>query len=195
MTLIVKGDLSKCDSTVGSAMADSEFVTLKKVSTAIEKFITTSESKLKGDSWDKVRAKLNIYITVIGLRQLIVEQFGPSSSSATSYLSNYMEEYSELDDSKLAEQENKLAALKSKINGLESALEGAKAAEEEELVKNIKNLINGNRIAIKELEPYIEKLRGLAAADAAASSKLSDASGEVSNFGKGLGVIGPGTGI
>ncbi len=193
MAYVTKSDLSACNSNINAAMANSDFVTLSKVADEIDKFISDSQTKLQGSGWDKVRDKLNIYLITMGLRSLVVSNLGTNSSSAISYLTNYLGEYDALDDSKTGEQEKLLANANSSLNSWEGKYNSAIADGDEVSMKNALNEMNKIRGRIRELEKLVDKLKSLSAADNAAVSHLEGSSSDVTKFGKGLSVIGPGS--
>ena len=100
---------------------DSEISDAKNTKSQISTFQSTirSSKNLQGEMWNKVSQKLDKYADLMDLRVDSMEKLETAYEKALKLISDYMEGYDELDDSKLPE-------LRDALQQLQQAIEEAK---------------------------------------------------------------------
>lgn len=147
-----------------AALLDNEVSDTDKVINAINNFVTTSTSTLRGEAYDAARKKIESYISILEQRKSLAKELSQAISSALSSMSAFMGEYSELDDSQIVE-------IKTEINNINSTMEqitysyNQAIASGTEVNYNINSVLSPYITAGQELSKLLEKLLILGAID------------------------------
>ena len=119
MTKVLSGDLSAANS---NNMATFEYAigVCEDLSNQLSSFNSDSTTVLIGGGYDAVRTKLELYINALNTTKSICTNLISSIKNANNSMINYMEGYSELDDSKIPEITAKLNEIRAYIDYLQS---------------------------------------------------------------------------
>ena len=157
------------------SLLDSDVQETQKLIEAINSFVNESTTTLTGDAYNTARSEMASYISILNERMKAANALKESLSSSTSSLSSYMGEYDYLDDADIS-------IIESEIDSIVASYESMKAGWWSRhknnfitrFIYNIKASSLDRQCAsqIAPLKKELEKLKGLAGADASAYSKL-----------------------
>ena len=177
----------------------------RKTIDSIKSFKDTiaANTSLQGDIWKEVNAKLDGYTDLLNKRISSNEKLQAAYEEALKSLEEYMEDYDELDDSKIQELKDQVTKLKNEITELQSKIDAMKTvcstdkegnesctqvhvygeAERAQFSEQIKQ----NEALIEELNAEIKKLEGLWEAINKAADIINGAVDEVkADYAKGV---------
>ena len=180
MTVLYKADLNSANNIDALKDLENECNQTKALITAIEDFISSSKTKLKGSSWDLVRTKLSAYLGVLRLRYNIASSLAGDITKANNSLLSYMGMYGELDTQYLGELDRLRAQYKNNLYNARAKYQSmmnqtADNPTVKEDTSSILGEINKYSSLIKELDDKIDKIEGLEMADISAYSTLVSA--------------------
>ncbi len=172
MTLVTTDALNSAQSEIKSFEANEDYLTLNKVSSSIENFVSTSTDKLSGEAWDSVRAKMSIYTEVIATRSTYATNMPNAMEASRRQLAAYMEDYPKLDTNDKTSVEEQLHSAQRNIANADSAFAALKSKGNVDSAaeSNYKKLRAGYEDTERKYKKLLEKLNGLSAADKAAAS-------------------------
>ena len=177
MTKVLKVDVT--NKTLYSALKESSNK-CKEVMAKIDEFVADSTDVLVGEGYNNIRGRLLQYYNALRNQSDLCNTLAEGIISCDSSMSEFMEDYSELDDELLPELESNLAQIKSHLAWLESYTTQEFFDEKAGEMKTIQKR-NGTDSEIAsfqgimlELEKKINKLRALAPTDASIYGRISD---------------------
>ena len=173
---VYKSDLN---SSQIASLLDKDIQDTDKLITEINNFISGTKNSLTGPAYEAARNEIASFITILEQRKTTANEMKNAISSAMSSLSGYMGPYDYLDDSNLE-------ILNKEINNIRASYENIKSEYTKKYDKNIftrvylnheiKTLNNQCAAQIAPLQDEIEKIKGLAGADASAYGNLTSVS-------------------
>lgn len=169
MSRVVKSELR--------SMANSNIVSLlrqdsndaRALRSSIEKFINGSTRKLTGPNYDLARELMSQYVPLLRQRENISEQLASAIKGGCNSLAGYMGRFAILDEAEREEYESNLREAQDTLNYLNSI---DWTDEDFHFFDYWGTYFNCKRI-IKLCTEYLEKLDGLAGADASAYEPIS----------------------
>ena len=173
MAKVLASDLGAANSDNMSNI-ESVIAMASKLSSQISTFNQDSKSKLVGGGYDAVRTKLSLYQNVSDVMKTIGTNLISNIKNANNSMLNYMEGYSELDDSKIGEITARLNQISGYINYLRSA--SSKDGVD------YSSLISYWEGIYAELSHYKQLLEGLAGTDAGLYGSLGAVIEDVANM-------------
>ena len=160
---------------------------IKKITSLIQSFNSNSTNELIGGGYDAVRAKMAFYIDSLEKLSMICTNLISAIPNANNTLINFMEGYSELDDSKIPEVESELKRAKAYLAWLKSSHVETDDEGNERYVRNGTDAeIADCEALIAKLEDLLEKLRMLAPTDASAYSNIEAVEADISAYANAL---------
>ena len=173
MALVIKGDLANVNNSLNvmSGIISSN----NQVISQLNAFCANSVNQLKGGGYDAVRAKLRVYIDAFTKQNTILQVLKSNMTSANNSLSNYMEEYSSLDDSRIGE-------VRQALNMAEEALSFLKSQIGKNNFPGLSGLIALCESEIERLKKLLRLLEGLAGADAKSYGMISGVESDTNNY-------------
>ncbi len=103
MTLLKKSDLTDANNTSSTMLSNliNDQEDAQEMINAIQEFISSSSSQLKGEAYDAVRAHMETYIPILQMRMKVAASLVESIQSANSTMIDYMEDETVLDTAEL----------------------------------------------------------------------------------------------
>ena len=161
------------------ALLDSDIRDTDNLINELNSFISGSVNTLTGNAYDVAREEIESFVSILNQRKSTANELKSAIFNAMSSLSGYMGSYDYLDDSELE-------TLNNEINNIRASYENIKEGYREEadnsLIKKVflnKELTNIDKECSGLIAPLldeIEKIKGLAGADASAYGCLSGVS-------------------
>lgn len=148
--------------------------TCSEMTNKISSFISSSQTVLTGGGYDAVRVKLNLYLNVVNTLKPICDNLVSNLKSCNNGMINYMEGYSELDDAKLPEINNRLAEIKGYLSYLYACASSSKNADYSASIAYWTSIYN-------ELSHYRDLLSGLSLKDSSLYGSLSSTITDIAN--------------
>ena len=185
MAVLYKSDLEASNSQVASFSLESEVRSINSMINAINTFISESETKLIGKSWDLVRTKLTDYVNALELGSKIAMTLGDNIRKADNSLMSYMENYSIISTDYLDDLLENRARCERHITQLESMLsliyskEGSLPDGNE---TGLRTSIRYYKNKLLEINDFIEKIEGLNIADKEAMGQIADSVSDTANY-------------
>ena len=185
MAVLYKSDLEASNSQVASFSLESEVRSINSMINAINTFISESETKLIGKSWDLVRTKLTDYVNALELGSKIAMTLGDNIRKADNSLMSYMENYSIISTDYLDDLLENRARCERHITQLESMLsliyskEGSLPDGNE---TGLRTSIRYYKNKLLEINDFIEKIEGLNIADKEAMGQIADSVSDIANY-------------
>ena len=176
MAKVLSADIAAVGSD-NSANIENCITTTRLVKYEIESFNSSTLDTLKGGGYDAVRKKLELYKKVYDVAYTLCVNILSHSSNVNNSMLNYMEGYSELDDSKIKEIDSKLKEIKGYINYLYD-----KSSSASEDGTNYSALMSEWNGIYNTLSHYRELLAGLSGKDSALYGTLEAIINDVANF-------------
>ena len=162
-----------------SSLLDADIQDTDKLIAELNSFITGTKNSLTGQAYDVAREEIESFIPILEQRKISANEIKNAILSATSSLSGYMGPYDYLDDSNLE-------TLEAEISNIRASYENIKAEYNEKYNKNfltkaylnheLSSLSNQCSSQIAQLQDEIDKIKGLAGADASAYGCLGNIS-------------------
>lgn len=162
-----------------SSLLDADIQDTDKLIAELNSFITGTKQTLTGPAYDFAREEIEAFIPILEQRKTSANEIKNAISNATSSLSGYMGAYDYLDDSNLEILENE-------IRNIKASYENIKSEYSEKYNKNfltkaflnheLSSISNQCASQIAPLQEEIEKIKGLAGADASAYGCLGNIS-------------------
>lgn len=185
MPVLYKDDLVSSNNSATLKNLEQEHDQAKKLMESLRTFSLESLKTLKGNSWDAIRKKLQMYIDVCKTRIALIDIMKASIEKANNSLINYMDIYSELNTANLAELKAEFNQYTRSINNLKSqAKNSTKTPGTEKLNNSLKFLNNMQSLMASQnlINAKIKKLEGLEEADGIAYNYLLEDSTQISNY-------------
>ena len=176
MAKVLSADIAAVGSD-NSANIENCITTTRLVKYEIESFNSSTLDTLKGGGYDAVRKKLELYKKVYDVAYTLCVNILSHSSNVNNSMLNYMEGYSELDDSKIKEIDSKLKEIKGYINYLYD-----KSSSASDDGTNYSALMSEWNGIYNTLSHYRELLAGLSGKDSALYGTLEAIINDVANF-------------
>ena len=173
MAKVISSDLGAANSDNMSNI-ESVISMAGQVSSHISTFNQESVSKLTGGGFDAVRIKLGLYQNISDVMKTIGTNLMSSIKNANNSMLNYMEGYSELDDSRIGEITNRL----NQISGYISYLKSASSKDG----TDYSSLISYWEGVYTEVSHYKQLLEGLAGTDGGLYASLGNVIEDVANM-------------
>lgn len=161
------------------SLLDSDIQDTDKLITELSSFVTNTKTTLTGPAYDTARKEVETYIKILNQRKITANEIKTAISNSTSSLSSYMGQYDYLDDSDLS-------ILNSEIQSIKSSYNSIKNSYRQKYQKNIftriylnwalSNLDKQCANQIAPIQDEINKIKGLASADATAYGYLAKTS-------------------
>lgn len=98
----------------------------KNISNTLKSFNSNSQNNLKGESWDKVRAKYTVYDEALTQHSSIASEISQTIQSIITELQNAMNGYDSIDISKLDELKQQKTSCESKIASIKNMMSQTK---------------------------------------------------------------------
>ena len=183
MAKVIYSDLGSANNGKMTKAIDTAMEELTNLKSKLERFIDLSPSKLKGPGYDAVRTELTRYVDALSKGKLILSHLESAIKAANNSMMNYMEDYSELDDSKAPQVKSELESAKSMLAWLQSYTTYTNSDGSTTTVRNGTDAqISQYQALIAELDKLYNKLVGLAGEDAKDIAKCKDVETDISNY-------------
>lgn len=183
MAKVISEELSSGTITNLITLLENEASDTEVLKNAINRFVTGTTTTLTGPAYDAARAKAQSYISLLITRARLARELSSAISVAVSEMSSFMNGYSELDDSKLADITSELNSIKATIEQIKYNYYNTQSEDgASKLNTGYSSLIAPYEAQYNELNKLREKLLYLAATDANAYGKLSQLCNEVSSY-------------
>lgn len=183
MAKVVKSDLSGGSISAMISLLESEASNTENLISAINSFIGDSTTTLIGKGYDAARQKLGLYLQDVQTRKKISAELASAISQGASSLSDYMEEYSVLDDSEIQDIKNEISSLESSIASAKATINQLSNSEGKSVdASSYTQQISTWESTKVELEKKLDKLINLSGADSAAFSEVQSIAGEVAKY-------------
>ncbi len=178
------------------------------IKSTIDGFVSGSQGRLQGDSWNAVQAKLSEFSSAMDQRMTLANNLSEAINKALQLLLDYMEDYPYLDYSELPKIEESYRQCEADIASINAALSAKTTVSNIVGYDEDKKPIYGNppsyevfvisdqgtrdnlakriteiETSMKEIQKLIDKLNGLEAKYNEAKAILDEAFSEVQNFG------------
>ena len=169
----------------------------KEIKSIIDSFTSESTTKLQGEEWDIIRNKCNEFSELCDKKINYAQSLIDGITDACKKLLDYLEDYDELDTSKISEYENELISVIKSIESLNEQIIALKEAEgtfpifdgkgnvigsytvdNSGLIASCRELIKVCEQIQAELERVLNKLYGLAGIDKSASDIITNTENE-----------------
>ncbi len=190
--------LDEVEAVLGSGTCSSletDSTESKSIDDSLTSYINTSQSTLKGEQWDKSRAKMQTFSEALKARMELASKLGNAIKQALQLLKDYLGEDAMLDTEQLPEYQQKRQECQACIEKLTAMLtetrtvthtdaEG-KTYTTQELVYDtatVQSQINLANETLKELDRIIQKIEGLEAVYNQALSILEEAFSGIAPF-------------
>ena len=185
MAMVLKGDLSGGGISSAIALLEKEGTDSDNLVNSIDEFFTSTADSLTGAAYSEAKAKMQSLVPIIKARKQAGTALAAAIRSACSTMSSYMGEYSKLDDDMIDDLEAQIEDINATISSIEASLN--KVDEEGRHYR----ASDGGQIAslqdqIAKINKELEKLKGLAAADAGAYGQIEGAGSDVLSFSSGV---------
>lgn len=167
----------------------------KTVNETLDSYINGSKSTLKGEQWDKSRAKMQTFSDALKMRMELAQKLGEAIQEALKILKEYLGEDAMLDTSQLSEYQSQRQICQESINKLNSMLQETEPVQHTdangqtyvtyEHVYNTADVQAKIKVAqetLTELDRIIEKINGLEAVYNKALGILQEAFAGISPF-------------
>lgn len=191
MTVIYNNELSSANSSNMITELEKEIDTSTKLITIMSDFLTSSTTKLVGNGYDAVRAKLSLYNDALSKQVKISQNLSNNIKAANNIMINYMDGYDMLDDANIDDIKNSIADTKSFLDWLKSYSTVTRTNSKGETVTE--SVRNGTNAEIEswtgilhEFEHLLELLENLKPTDESAFSLLDSVKTDIVSFGKAL---------
>ena len=155
---------------------DSCIVSASRISEALGSFISETPSTLKGSGYDAVRIKLSLYKKIFDTAYNLLIISSTNFQNVNNSMLNYMEGYSELDDSLISEIDAKLREIKGYINYLNDAKNASVDGT------NYSSLISEYNSLYNSLSHYRNLLAGLSNKDSSLYGSLENVINDIANL-------------
>lgn len=183
MAKVIYSDLGTANNGNMTKAIDTAMEELTNLKTKLERFIELSPSKLKGIGYDAVRKELTRYVDALTKGKLILSHLESAIKAGNNSMMNYMEDYSELDDSKTSQVKSELDSAKSMLTWLQSYTVITNSDGSTSKVRNGSDAqISQYQALIAELEKLYNKLVGLAGEDTKDIEKCKDVETDISKY-------------
>lgn len=175
MAQIYKDELNDASIENALSLLENDARDVDSLLSAISSFVDGTKDKLQGPSYDAMRTKLQSYTSFLLKRKQITASLVDAINSGVIAMSNYMDEYSKLDEAEIPNVEQQISSLKQVI----ASYSGATSAEDKaQLSLKIEELA--------KLEKYLEKLEKLPAADQSAYLPLESIESQIDSYSSAL---------
>lgn len=160
----------------------------EKILSSINNFIFTSNKTLIGKGYDSIRNKMNLYCDALIKQNKLFNILLNNVTCADNYLINYMQEYDELDDSKIEEFQMVISNLNKAINEIRSNISSlnSESISQNDTDIGLISRLNGNLETYEEEykinKKILETLNGLSSADNEASNYINDVIEDISKY-------------
>lgn len=114
MTKIIKSNLS-VSSNMKSVLS-LDIGDTQNLIEAIQDFVENSGNTLKGTGYDDLRSKITKYVEVLNIRQQVAESLKNAIEVSFPAMEAFMEDYPDLDDSRLSDISTQVSILENKYN-------------------------------------------------------------------------------
>ena len=183
MAKVIYSDLNTANSGNMNKAINTALDEIMKLKDKVQRFIELSPNKLKGKGYDAVRKELTMYVDALSKGKLILSHLDSALRAANNSMMNYMEGYSELDDSKEPQVKQEINSAKAMLAWLQSYSTIRNSDGTTSQVRNgSDSQISQYQALIAELEKLDAKLVGLAGEDAKDIGKLQDVETDISKF-------------
>lgn len=191
MARLVATDLETITSFTNNILSHEE-ADIESLKSSINEFITTSQTQLTGEAWDKARANLNGYFEVLELRKQCTQAISEAIQSANGIMTNYINDPllpdGIADDSKLEEittqlnnANRDLASVKYQISSY-NKLSDTEKKESNINISSLQSQADTCQNTINKLQPLYDKLTQLSPTDANAAGNYESAISAISQF-------------
>lgn len=167
------------------------------IASSIRTFNTDSQNNLKGEAWDKVRAKYSKYDDALTKHSLIATTLSQTIQSTLSELQNAMAGYDSIDLSKLEDLRAQRKSCESKIENINSMMNkkqfSFKSFSFEPVYDNatLQKNLNTESQVLNELDKIIKQMENIKAICDKAEAKLNELLNEMITIEKGIEEITP----
>lgn len=185
MAKAIKGELSGGGIASAVAMLEAEAADTQNLISAINSFIDGTTTTLTGAGYDAARQKMALYLEDARSRQKIAAELASAITQGASSLAGYMGEYSILDDADIPEIESQIKTLESQIANARATLTSLESSSDESTRSSAASYaqqISAWEATKAELQKKLDRLIGLAGADASAFGAVSSAASQVSQY-------------
>lgn len=165
MSKVIKSDLEATLQSI--SLLNADISDSQNLIQQLNNFYNAHE--FKGMGYDYAKRKALGYIEIINIMMSLGENLLNAISVATSNFINFMEEYSELDSSKLDELRNEFHRLEKCYNACKYNLyllnSGQANSSSDESIEYYKNSMNTYSVLMKDIQKLIFKLEELTSVD------------------------------
>ena len=186
MAIAIKGELTGGAIASVAAMLEADAADTQNLISAINSFIEGTTTTLTGAGYDAARQKMALYAEDARTRQRLATELASAITSGASSLAGYMGEYSYLDDSEIPAIESQIKTLEAQINNARATLASLQSSDDPETrasAASYAQQITAWEATKKELQKKLDRLIGLAGADAAAFGAVQGAASQVAQYG------------
>ena len=181
MTLLKKSDLTDANNTSSTMLSNliSDQEDAQELINAINEFVSSSTSQLKGEAYDAVRAHMETYIPILQMRMKVAASLMEAIQNANSTMVDYMEDESVLNTDDL---EGLYSEYNSYSNSAQKCLNSANAYVTQEAKSQAMNEYAQYASAARKINKKIQLLECLAAKDNATYNELCGVEAELTAY-------------
>lgn len=189
MTLLLKSDLSSANSSKAISTLRTDMDDTQKMISAIEDFISSSDSVLVGASFDTIRSHMQKYVDALNKRVKVDESLVNALIKANTTMINYMDGESKLDTSEREAYQSEAESYRSKASGYLDRINSYNSETETVSRNDLFTMYYEAVGEAKKREKIVKLLDELDATDSATYSSLNSTIDEVSSFSTEVGSI------
>ena len=181
MTLLKKSDLTDANNTSSTMLNNliSDQEDAQELINAINEFISSSTSQLKGEAYDAVRAHMETYIPILQMRIKVASSLVEAIQSANNTMIDYMEDETVLNTDDL---ESLYSEYNSYSNAAQKCLNSANAYVTQEAKSQAMNEYAQYASAARKINKKIQLLECLANKDNATYNELCGVEAELTAY-------------
>lgn len=181
MTLLKKSDLTDANNTSSTMLNNliSDQEDAQELINAINEFVSSSTSQLKGEAYDAVRAHMETYIPILQMRMKVAASLMEAIQNANSTMIDFMEDESVLNTDDL---EGLYSEYNSYSNSAQKCLSSANAYVTQEAKSQAMNEYAQYASAARKVNKKIQLLECLAAKDSATYNELCGVEAELTAY-------------
>lgn len=152
----------------------------KQLIQTIEEFIVDSKDKLTGEGYEAVRQRLEFYVDALKKQQELSEIVKNNYTVGNNMMTNFMEEFSSLDDTNVDEIRSYTKWIYNSIQDLEMRISAA--SEDGSNVSSMAAQIREWKAMYEQYKKLSDKLACLSNTDSEILSYIQDTSTDCNNF-------------
>lgn len=181
MTLLKKSDLTDANNTSSTMLSNlvNDQNDAQELINAINDFVSSSTSQLKGEAYDAVRAHMETYIPILQMRMKVASSLMDAIQSANNTMIDYMEDETVLNTDEL---DSLHSQYNNYTNAAQKSLNSANAYVTKEAKSQAMQEYEQNAAAARKITKKIQLIENLVAKDNATYNQLATVEAELTTY-------------